>query len=105
MRLSDTNKQYLYGILLFAAIILAAAVAHRLFLGSKYYVGNPLIVVEVVGVVALLLSVPVALVMGLYFLVKKQWVNFVLALMVAAIAFMSAVLAMQIDYPTLIYAT
>lgn len=105
MRLSETNKQYLYGTLLFAVIVLAAALAHRLFLGSKYYVGNPLIVIEVAGVVALLLSVPVSLVMGLYFLVKRQWTNLVLALIVAAIAFLSALLAMQIDYPTLIFAT
>ena len=105
MRLSGSNKQYLYGASLFAGMVLAAATAHRQFLGSKYYVANPLIFIEVAGVVVLLFSVPVSLILAIYFLIKKEWSSLVAALMVASIAFLSALLAMQIDYPTLIFAT
>ena len=94
-----------YTPILFSVMLLLAAIAHRRMLDSPDYVTSPLVMVEVVLAVLLIVSIPIKVITGVYFVVKQQWKSMLVAVLTAFFCVISLLVAMVIDAATLVFGT
>lgn len=96
------------------AVLLAAATLHRMLLPDDQntlmeevnaYRQNPLICIELFGVIAAFAVIPLALCRSLYFALQRRWAASAVNLGICFLAHGVIVAAMWIDAPTLIYST
>ena len=91
--------------ILFGVMLLLAAFAHRRMLGLPEYTTSPLVTLEVILVVLLVVSVPVKVIAGVYFVVKTRWKSMLAAVLTAFFCVVALLLSMVIDGATLVFGT
>ena len=91
--------------ILFGLVLIFAALAHRRMLGSPDYTNSPLVTVEVGLVVLLVLSIPLKVIAGVYFVVKKRWKSMLAAVLTAFFCVVALLISMVIDTATLVFGT
>ena len=90
---------------LFGVMLIVAAIAHHRMLGSSGYTTSPLVMVETTLAVLLIVSVPVKVITGVYFVVKKRWKSMLVAVLIAFFCVLSLMVSMVIDTTTLVFGT
>jgi uncharacterized YccA/Bax inhibitor family protein len=85
-----------------AALMLGAVAIHLMEFSVERYISSPLIAVEMISLVACLLTMLMILLWP-WLIYKKRWKDFGMNLLAFAFVFGAIVAALYIDEPTLIY--
>lgn len=103
--MTNFPKRYFATVSSIAFILILSAIFHKVGIDSNGYKGSPLIMVQIYSLIALLISIPVSIVIGIRNVYKKERASAKWMLLSMLIAFSAYVAAIIINPATLNYAT